>query len=76
MDLKSFISEDTIEEERKRRQAEWEKVRKPSDPIEAPSDSADNRTLYEKLKEQHEIKKKDFEDQHALSNKNNNIFVF
>ena len=67
MDLKSFVTEDKIEEERKRRQAEWERVRKPSDPIEAPADTFDNRTLYDKLKEQHEIKKKTFEDQFALS---------
>jgi hypothetical protein len=63
----NFVTEDSIEEERKKRQAEWEKVRKPSDPIEAPTDNSDNRTLYEKLKEQHEIKKRDFEDQFALS---------
>jgi hypothetical protein len=62
-----FISEDKIDEERKLRQAEWERVRKPSDPVEAPAEVFDNRTLYDKLKEQHDIKKKDFEDQHAMS---------
>ena len=63
----NFITEDSIEEERKKRQTEWEKVRKPSDPVEAPTDNFDNRTLYDKLKEQHEIKKRDFEDQFAFS---------
>ena len=37
------------------------------DKTEAPPEVFDNRTLYEKLKEQHEIKKQEFESQHALS---------
>ena len=69
-DLKSFVGEGKVDEENKRRQAEWERVRKPSDPVEAPAEVFDNRTLYDKLKEQHEIKKKSFEDQYAMSNMN------
>jgi hypothetical protein len=34
---------------------------------EAPPEVFDNRTLYEKLQEQHEMKKKEFEDSYALS---------
>ena len=74
MDLKSFEAEGKLDEDRKRRQAEWERVRKPSDPVEAPADVFDNRTLYDKLKEQHEIKKKEFEDQHAMSNSYNRSY--
>ena len=32
MSLKNFVSENQLEEYRKTRQAEWEKVRKPDDP--------------------------------------------
>lgn len=67
MDANKFVAEGKLEEEHKRRQAEWERVRKPSDPIEAPAEMFDNRTLYDRLKEQHEFKKKQFEDQFALS---------
>ncbi len=82
-----FVKEGKVDEENKKRQAEWERVRKKEDPIgnlidfkllfnyiktifnylEAPPEVFDNRSLYEKLKEQHEIKKKEFEDKHALS---------
>jgi hypothetical protein len=67
MDIKKFLTEEQIEADRQRRQAEWERVRKPSDPVEAPADVFDNRSLYEKLKEQHDIKKRQFEDTFAMS---------
>jgi hypothetical protein len=35
--------------------------------VEAPPEVFDNRTLYDKLKEQHEIKKKEFEETYSLS---------
>ncbi len=85
-----FVNAGKLDEEIKRRQAEWERVRKKEDPIgkikwnknskffllkshsnriiEAPPEVFDNRTLYDKLKEQHDIKKKEFEDSHSLSN--------
>ena len=31
--LKAFVSEDEIDEKRKKRQEEWEKVRKPEEPM-------------------------------------------
>ncbi len=31
--FKSFVSEQEVEEVKKKRQEEWEKVRKPSDPL-------------------------------------------
>ena len=37
---------------------------------EAPPEVFDNRTLYEKLKEQHDIKKTEFESKYALSKEN------
>ncbi len=33
MAFKKFVSEDELEEKRKKRQEEWEKVRKPEDPV-------------------------------------------
>jgi hypothetical protein len=84
-----FVKEGKLDEEKNRRQAEWERVRSKEDPIgwyklylrklsciliyfsvlkEAPPEVFDNRTLYDKLKEQHEIKKKEFEDTYSMSN--------
>jgi hypothetical protein len=67
MDVNRFVTEGKLDEERKRRQVEWERVRKPNDPIDAPAEVFDNRTLYDRLKEQNEIKRKQFEEQFALS---------
>ena len=38
-----FISENVLEEKRQKRQEEWEKVRKPSDPEKAPEEPQDSR---------------------------------
>uniref|UniRef100_A0A915HQ89 FAM192A/Fyv6 N-terminal domain-containing protein n=1 Tax=Romanomermis culicivorax TaxID=13658 RepID=A0A915HQ89_ROMCU len=63
--VKKFVSENDIEEAKKLRQAEWEKVRKPEDPTEAPEPS-DNRCLYERLKEQREKKQAELEESQRL----------
>jgi hypothetical protein len=63
-----FVKEGKLEEEQKRKQAEWERVRTKEDPLEAPSEVFDNRTLYEKLKEQHDIKKQEHDDMYSLKN--------
>lgn len=63
-----FVNEGKLEKERERKQAEWERVRKAEDPIEAPAEVFDNRTLYDKLKEQHEIKKGEHDSTHSLKN--------
>lgn len=44
---RKFVSETEIEEKRKQRQEEWEKVRKPEDPESKPS--ATNSTLLPKM---------------------------
>ncbi len=91
--LKSFLTEEQIEIERQRRQADWERVRSSNDPIgisyflsswciftrilyviEAPAEVFDNRSLYEKLKVQHDAKKKEFEDTWAASKWKTKIF--
>jgi len=66
--LKQFLTEEQIEIERQRRQADWERVRSSTDPIEAPVEVFDTRSLYEKLKAQHEEKKKEYEDMWAAKN--------
>ena len=43
--LNSFVSENDLEERRRKRQEEWEKVRKPDDPI-GNIDSLFNLSLY------------------------------
>jgi hypothetical protein len=81
--LKQFLSEEQIEIDRQRRQADWERVRSAQDPIgieyfsfsinlllcfvEAPAEAFDTRSLYEKLKVQNDAKKKEFEDMWAAS---------
>ncbi|CAF1299736.1 unnamed protein product [Adineta steineri] len=66
--LKQFLSEEQIEVERQRRQADWERVRSAADPIEAPAEVFDSRSLYEKLKSQHDAKKEEFENMWAAKN--------
>lgn len=65
---KTFVSEAEIEERKKRRQEEWEKVRKPEDPLEAPEEEYDPRSLYERLQEQKEKRQAEYEESHRLKN--------
>ncbi|XP_057286422.1 PSME3-interacting protein isoform X1 [Pezoporus wallicus] len=65
---KRFVSESELEERRKRRQEEWEKVRKPGDPEECPEEAYDPRSLYERLQEQREKKQQEFEEQFKFKN--------
>ncbi|EMP25596.1 hypothetical protein UY3_17337 [Chelonia mydas] len=60
---KRFVSESELDERRKRRQEEWEKVRKPEDPEECPEEVYDPRSLYERLQEQKDKKQQEFEEQ-------------
>lgn len=66
--FKSFVSEAEIEERKKKRQEEWEKVRKPDQPVEAPEEEYDSRSLFEKLQEQKDRKQADYEEAHKLKN--------
>ncbi|CAL8100709.1 unnamed protein product [Orchesella dallaii] len=64
-----FITESEIEAQRQVRQAEWEKVRKPEDPVVAPEEAApDNRSLFDRLQEQKMKKQEEFEESHKLKN--------
>ncbi|XP_017296793.1 PSME3-interacting protein isoform X2 [Kryptolebias marmoratus] len=65
---RKFVSEAELDEKRKRRQEEWEKVRKPEDPEEAPEEEYDPRSLFERLQEQKEKKQQEFEEQFKFRN--------
>uniref|UniRef100_A0A672TGK8 FAM192A/Fyv6 N-terminal domain-containing protein n=1 Tax=Strigops habroptila TaxID=2489341 RepID=A0A672TGK8_STRHB len=64
---KRFVSESELEERRKRRQEEWEKVRKPEDPEECPEEAYNPCSLYEILQEQREKKQQEFEEKFKFS---------
>ncbi|KAM9510344.1 PSME3-interacting protein-like [Guaruba guarouba] len=64
---KRFVSESELEERRKRRQEEWEKVRKPDDPEVCPEEAYNPHSLYEVLQEQRE-KKQEFDEQFKFKN--------
>uniref|UniRef100_A0A2R5LLP8 Putative nefa-interacting nuclear protein nip30 n=1 Tax=Ornithodoros turicata TaxID=34597 RepID=A0A2R5LLP8_9ACAR len=66
--FKSFVSEAEIEEKKKKRQEEWEKVRNAEDPVEAPEEDYDPRSLYDRLQEQKMKKQAEFEEAHKLKN--------
>jgi len=64
-----FITETEIEAKRQVRQAEWDKVRQPEDPVAAPEEAApDNRSLFDRLQEQKMRKQEEFEESHKLKN--------
>ncbi|XP_056621731.1 PSME3-interacting protein isoform X1 [Triplophysa dalaica] len=65
---KKFVSESELEETRKKRQEEWEKVRKPDDPEEVPEEAYDPRSLFERLQEQKDKKQEEYEEQFKFKN--------
>ncbi|XP_029290466.1 PSME3-interacting protein isoform X2 [Cottoperca gobio] len=65
---RKFVSETELDEKRKKRQEEWEKVRKPDEPEEAPEEKYDPRSLFERLQEQKDKKQEDFEEQFKFRN--------
>uniref|UniRef100_A0A3B3C4Q0 Proteasome activator subunit 3 interacting protein 1 n=1 Tax=Oryzias melastigma TaxID=30732 RepID=A0A3B3C4Q0_ORYME len=66
---RKFVSETELDEKRKKRQEEWEKVRKPEDPEEVPEEAYDPRSLFERLQEQKDKKQQEFEEQFKFSYK-------
>ncbi|XP_073706507.1 PSME3-interacting protein [Garra rufa] len=65
---RKFVSESELDEKRKKRQEEWEKVRKPDDPEEAPEEEYDPRSLFERLQEQKDKKQEEYEEQFKFKN--------
>jgi hypothetical protein len=63
-----FITEAEAAETRQKRQEEWERVRKPEDPLVRPEEPYDHRSLYERLQEQKQKKDLEYEEAHKLKN--------
>lgn len=63
-----FVSETEINELRRLKQLEWEKVRRPDQPLEVPEEEYDHRTLYDRLQEQKNRKELEYEETHRLKN--------
>ncbi|KAJ1519542.1 hypothetical protein ONE63_004822 [Megalurothrips usitatus] len=63
-----FVSEKELDERRKKRQEEWEKVRTAEQPVEAPEEVYDHRSLFDRLEEQRKKKEEEYEEAHKLKN--------
>jgi len=66
--FKKFVSEDEIAEAKKKRQEEWEKVRTADQPVEAPEEEYDPRSLFERLEANRVKKQEEFDEAHRLKN--------
>ncbi|XP_015789524.1 protein FAM192A-like [Tetranychus urticae] len=66
--FKAFVSENELAANRKQRQVEWDKVRKPDDPEEAPEEEYDPRSLFERLQQQKMKVQAEFEESRRLKN--------
>merc|ERR1719213_691272 len=65
---RNFVSEADLEEAKKNRQEERERVRKPDDPKEAPEEQYDHRSLFERLEENKRTKQEEWDMQHDIKN--------
>ncbi|KHJ91484.1 hypothetical protein OESDEN_08654 [Oesophagostomum dentatum] len=63
-----FVSSSEIEEEKKKRQEEWERVRKPDDPVVAPEPEICNKSLYEQLRDNREAKQAEIDEAKKFKN--------
>jgi len=59
-----FETEEEVQDKRQKRQAEWEKVRKPEDPIEAPEE--ETRSLFEQLQANKTLAEQEAEEEQKL----------
>ncbi|XP_067930382.1 PSME3-interacting protein-like isoform X2 [Watersipora subatra] len=66
--FKKFISEDDIAVAKQKRQEEWERVRRPDQPEEAPEEEYDPRSLFERLEANRIKKQEEFDEAHRLKN--------
>jgi len=67
--LSKFVTESEVEEAKRKRQEEWDRVRKPDDPEKAPEPEAkDFRPLYDRLEEQRLRKEAEKEESKKLKN--------
>ena len=72
-----FVTESEIEAAKKARQEEWERVRKPDDPENAPEpEPQDNRSLFARLEEQRVAKQDEWDEAHKLKNQVGHRLLF
>ncbi|XP_055955562.1 PSME3-interacting protein [Patella vulgata] len=64
--FKQFESAEEVAEKKKKRQEDWERVRKPDEPLECPEE--DTRSLFEQLQDQKLAKEDEWNEQHKLKN--------
>ncbi|KAK6729833.1 hypothetical protein RB195_006720 [Necator americanus] len=63
-----FVSSGELEEEKKRRQEEWERVRKPDDPALAPEPEICHKSLFEQLRDNKEAKQAEIDEAKKFKN--------
>ncbi|KAK5966652.1 mRNA capping enzyme large subunit [Trichostrongylus colubriformis] len=63
-----FVTSEELEEQRKKRQEEWERVRKPEDPVQAPEPEVCNKSLYEQLRDNKEAKQAEIDEAKKFKN--------
>ncbi|XP_044014684.1 PSME3-interacting protein isoform X2 [Aphidius gifuensis] len=63
-----FVTEAEIAEQKRIRQEEWEKVRTADQPIDAPEEPYDGRSLFDKLQDQKNKRDMEYEEAHKLKN--------
>lgn len=67
--LSKFVTESDVEEAKRKRQEEWERVRRPDDPEKAPEpELSDSRPLFTRLEEQRLKKEAEREESRQLKN--------
>jgi len=66
--MPDFITESELKDFNETRQKEWERVRKPEDPIERPEVPVDSRPLWQQLKDHKEAKKEHEKEMLAFKN--------
>lgn len=66
--FKTFVSEEELEQRKKKRQEEWEKVRTADQPLECPDEEYDPKSLFERLQEQKDKRQAEYEEAHKLKN--------
>ncbi len=62
------MSEKVLDEKRRQRQEEWERVRRPDQPEQAPEPEADTRSLFDQLKANRDKAQEEWDEAHKFKN--------
>lgn len=63
-----FVTESEVNEAKIKKQENWDKTRRPDQPLLAPEEVLDHRSLFEQLKEHKDKKDNDWEEAHMFKN--------